>query len=179
MTNKKTFLLIAVILLALAAILWLVSIKQKSKIAEQTNQPITNTPVTNTTPKKSEEPKSVKSPLGEFNPENPEPTMPLSEQKVKAIKDETIQLTAQSNDFSPKEFTVRTGQTVSLTLHSVDSTYLFRFESPLLESVILGVSMGSTRGISFIAPSQSGDYVFFVERAGREGSGVRGAMRVR
>lgn len=181
MTNKKTILLIAAILLALAAILWLVSLQQKSKITKEANQPITNTPVTNTTPKKSGEPKSVKSPLGEFNPENPEKTAPLSDKKVEELKKNSgiIQLTVGPTTITPKEFSVSVGQTISLTVKAVGASHTLVFQDSALSNVVVGTSKGEVRGISFIAPERSGDYIFYCEESGHRERGEQGVMHVR
>jgi len=78
------------------------------------------------------EPEVIESPLGEFNPENPSQTIPLEEGNIPA---DVIKIKATPSGF-------------------VDATHVFKFESPELSNVAIGVANGETRGISFIAPEE-------------------------
>jgi len=122
-----------------------------------------------------EEPVIAMAPLGEFEIENPKMTVPL---KKAEISEEVIQLTVSSTGFEPKEFTVKTGQPISLTLTSLNKgTHILKFDSPELERIQIAIA-GTTRGISFIAPD-AGDYVFFCSIPGHRESGEEGIMHVK
>jgi len=121
------------------------------------------------------EPEVIESPLGEFNPENPSQTIPLEEGNIPA---DVIKITVTPSGFEPSEFTVKAGEVVSITVTGVDATHVFKFESPELSNVAIGVANGETRGISFIAPEEPGDYVFYCDVPGHRARGEQGVMHV-
>lgn len=121
-----------------------------------------------------ETPATAIAPLGEFEIENPQMTVPLEESE---IPEAVIQLRITSAGFEPEEFTVKSGQPVSLTLTSLDKgTHILKFESPELGKIKIAVA-GVTRGISFVAP-EKGDYIFFCAVPGHRKAGEQGVMCV-
>jgi len=77
-----------------------------------------------------------------------------------------IKIKATPSGFEPSEFTVKVGEVVSIAVTGVGATHVFKFESPELSNVAIGVANRETRGISFIAPKEPGDYVFYCDVPG-------------
>ena len=121
------------------------------------------------------EPEMIEAPLGEFNPENINQTPPLVEEQIPAA---VIKIRATTTGFEPNEFSVKAGKPVSLAITGVDATHVFKFNDPSLSNVAVGVANGETRGISFVAPSQTGDYSFYCDVPGHQARGEAGVMHV-
>lgn len=117
----------------------------------------------------------LKSPLGEFNPKNPQMTMPLESVPIGTIK---LQI-SRDGGFQPKEFSVKAGEVVSLVLTSLDGTHTFYFDDKNLEKVKVAAGNDETRGISFVAPQQKGEYKFYCDIPGHRQNGEEGIMIVK
>jgi heme/copper-type cytochrome/quinol oxidase subunit 2 len=181
--KKKVFLLIVIIVLVVLGLIFLAaSCKKSAKQVKQTSSELT-TSAPETSNSQPVKPKIIKTPLGEFNAEKPEKTMPLPPEKVEEVskKEEVIKITISPSGFSPNEFTVEADKTVSLLIKAEGSDYTLKFRDPEMANIIVGLSLGETRGISFIAPTKKGDYVFIRERPGFEGepNPATGVMHVR
>ncbi|MGC9049229.1 MAG: cupredoxin domain-containing protein [Patescibacteria group bacterium] len=179
--NKKGILLFIIILVVLGLIFWLASYNYKkktpqTKLEEGQGRLEMSVPIPET-----EKPKLKKSPLGEFNPEKPEKTTPLAPEKVEELSEKSgvIKMTISPTGFKPKEFTVKAGQTVSLILTAIGSSHRLVFEDPVLSNVSLGITLGEARGISFVAPTKKGDYVFYCSESEHRQRGEQGVMHVR
>ena len=127
-------------------------------------------------PAEPEVPETEQAPLGEFNPEAPVQTMPLAAEE---IPEAVIRLEMSVSGITPPEFTVKPGENVSLVITSLDSTHVFKFEDPVLSKVAVGLAREETRGISFKAPAEKGDYVFYCDVPGHRARGESGVMHVR
>lgn len=98
-------------------------------------------------------------------------TSPLAPSETPAISKEALPETAISLDvtaagFSPKEFTVKPGQPVTLAITAVDSIHNLVFEDASLSAVGMGAYKGQTRAITFNAPTKAGEYVFYCNVGG-------------
>lgn len=98
------------------------------------------------------------------------------------LPDSTIKLEVTSSSFSPKEFTVNRGQTVSLAVSNVNDSTLsevFRFDDPLLKGVVIGLAHGETKAITFNAPNKAGEYTFYSGMFNHRDLGAVGTMIVK
>jgi plastocyanin len=111
------------------------------------------------------------------SPTAPQQSDPISEDSVPrgAIK---IQVSAAG--FEPSEFTVNSGEVVTLSVASVDEqTHIFKFKDPSLKAVAVGVGPGEVRALTFNAPDKRGEYQFFCDVPGHAGRGETGTMTVK
>lgn len=94
------------------------------------------------------------------SPSAPQQSNPVSKEELPAS---VIKISASSGGFIPKDFEVRAGAPVSISLTSEDgATYVFAFRDSSLKGVAIGVGPGDpTRAISFNAPTTKGDYAFY------------------
>lgn len=93
----------------------------------------------------------------------------------------TIRLELTSYSITPSEFTVAPGQLVNLAVSNTNSSTLsevFRFEDPALNAVVMGLSKGETRSMSFNAPEKAGEYIFFSSQFNHRAQGAEGKMIV-
>jgi len=179
--NKKIIIIVG-ILIVIAIIYIIVKSSQQTPINVGNNlQNQGNIPVDNKPAEKPAEPELENSALGKFNPVAPEQTLPMDEKKVEEVskKENVFNLEISPKGISPKEFTVSAGETISLILTSVNSMHTVQFEDSSLSNVYLGVLAGETRGVSFVAPAKSGNYVFYCTQPGHRERGEAGAMRVK
>ncbi|MEO0076302.1 MAG: cupredoxin domain-containing protein [candidate division WOR-3 bacterium] len=178
---KKKKIIVAVSLLVLF-VLGIGIFLCRTKKLVRVSMPIGPGAPTSTLTEISEEKKAEKiiTPLGQFDVENPEQTAPLEPAKIEEVAAKgAIHLTISSTGFSPSSFTVEAGQNVSLILQAVDGTHTFNFEAPELADIYMGVALGETRGLSFIAPAKRGDYYFFCRESGHKERGEKGVMHVK
>jgi len=126
-----------------------------------------------TTPK--EEPPFKQGAFGKFNPQQPQETEKL---EAGSVVEGVVEITIDDYSFHPSEFTVETGQTVSVTFEGKNSaTHLIKFEDPRLSQVQLLIG-NYKKGIDFMAPEQPGDYVFYCDVSNHRSRGEQGVMHV-
>lgn len=110
------------------------------------------------------------------SPQAPQQSSPLAKQD---IPQNAKTLTLTSEGFAPSEFAVRAGEAVILSVTSGDDwTHVFKFESPSLSAVAVGLGPRETRSIAFNAPAV-GEYKFFCDVPGHAGRGEAGKMVVK
>ncbi|MFZ2310496.1 MAG: cupredoxin domain-containing protein [Patescibacteria group bacterium] len=91
-----------------------------------------------------------------------------------------VKLTVTEKGFSPKEFTVKAGESTTLSLTSGDSqTHILKFDSASLSAVAIGVETKQTRAITFNAPKAPGEYSFYCMVLGHASRGEVGKMIVK
>lgn len=108
------------------------------------------------------------------SPEAPQQSEPLSE----APKD-SVEVGVSAAGFNPAEFTVNSGDAITLSITSADSqTHIFKFRDESLKGVAVGIAPGETRAISFNAPAK-GEYEFYCDVPGHDSRGEHGVMIVK
>lgn len=111
------------------------------------------------------------------SPTAPQQSDPISEE---AIPRGAIKLQVSATGFEPNEFTVNSGEAVTLSIISVDEqTHIFKFDDPSLRAVAVGVGPGEVRALTFNAPDERGEYRFFCDVPGHTARGETGTMIVR
>jgi plastocyanin len=90
---------------------------------------------------------------------------------TKAIEKEDLAPTAINLDvsaagFSPSEFTVKAGAPVTLAISAIDGLHNLVFEDPAMSAVGLTARPGQTRAVTFSAPTEKGEYVFYCNVGG-------------
>lgn len=118
------------------------------------------------------------------SPEAPRQSQPL--ESAEQLPESTIKINGSYNGFTPNTFTVNKGQAVSLAVSNVNSvdnnvtfSVVFRFDDPSLGGVVLGVSKGTTKTITFNAPKVAGEYVFYNGQFNHRDLGAVGTMIVK
>lgn len=91
----------------------------------------------------------------------------------------TVKLIITPTGFSPSEFTVNAGQAVALSVTAQNSIEVFKFDSPLLSGVAIGLVPNETRAITFNAPVEIGEYPFYSDFGGHRQMGIAGKMIVK
>ncbi len=108
------------------------------------------------------------------SPDAPQQSSPIGEGEIP--QDSINILATRDGGYVPSEFTVRSGDLVTLSVTAGDErVYVFKFRDPSLSAVAIGVGPGETRSIRFNAPS-SGEYEFYCDVPG---CGLIGKMIVR
>lgn len=79
-----------------------------------------------------------------------------------------VKITFGADNVSPDNFTVKAGQAVSLAVTATDFVEVFKFEDPSLSAVAVGLVKGGTSVITFNAPEEKGEYVFYSDVPGRK-----------
>lgn len=91
----------------------------------------------------------------------------------------TIRISITTDSVTPAEFSVKAGQVVFLAATAgSDSMETFSFADPSLRAVAIGLFAGETRAITFKAPDEKGEYVFFSNIPGHRDDGAEGKMVV-
>lgn len=116
------------------------------------------------------------------NPEAPAQSLPFEE---KDVPKDAVKLEVTAQGFTPNTFTVKAGEKVTLAVKSADQwvhTFVFddaaRDAHPELSQVGIGLASQETRGITFFAPKEKGEYKFFCNVPGHRERGEEGVMRV-
>lgn len=109
------------------------------------------------------------------SPSAPKQSRALSESEIPA---DAIKLTVTASGFIPNEFTVKENAVVTFSVTSGDRTHVFKFDSPVMQGVAVGVASNETRAITFKAPA-AGDYSFFCDVPGHRDRGETGVMHVK
>ncbi|MEK7580091.1 MAG: hypothetical protein AAB465_00540 [Patescibacteria group bacterium] len=180
--NKKIIIISGILILIAVIFILAKSPNKKSPVSPGDNaQNQGNLFIDNLATEKPEEPKLKDSALGKFNPVAPEQTLPMDEKKIEEVskKENVFNLEISPKGILPKEFTVNRGETISLILTSTNSMHTVQFEDPSLSNVYLGVLAGETRGVSFVAPAKSGNYIFYCTQPDHRERGEAGVMRVK
>jgi plastocyanin len=94
------------------------------------------------------------------------------------VPESSVKLVMSPNSITPSEFRVKAGQVVFLVLSSGETVDIFKFESPLLNAVAVGLSRNETRSITFNAPLEKGEYVFYSDFKNYRSLGAVGKMIV-
>jgi plastocyanin len=97
------------------------------------------------------------------SPLAPAQTGPISEEDLAAT---AIKLEISAAGYSPNEFRVKAGAPVTISLTGIDSAHTIVFEDPSLSAIAIGVYKNETRAITFNAPTQKGEYVFYCNVGG-------------
>jgi plastocyanin len=84
------------------------------------------------------------------------------------LPDTVVRIIFEKEKIEPAEFKVEAGQAVSLSVTASSSMEVFKFESPLLSSVAVGLTKGETRVITFNAPTEKGEYTFYSDILSRK-----------
>jgi len=147
------------------------------------SQPESSTAPTSTETEESSEPSGeteevnvepMDSPLGMFNRNNPQQTDLLDEA---TLPEGVVKFRVSGGAFGPSEFNAVVGRVMSMVLlPSGESHSLVFDEYPNLPSIRIEVGAQEARGISFVAPEESGDYIFRCDVEGHEGE--TGTMHV-
>jgi len=122
---------------------------------------------------------------GEQTVNNVEQTSPLAPSESGPVKAENlapsvIKLEVSAAGFNPKEFTVKPGAAVSVSITATDAfAHSLVFEDPNLSAIGIGVYSQETRVISFNAPTQPGSYVFYCNVGNHRARGESGTMIVK
>lgn len=109
------------------------------------------------------------------SPNAPKQSGSLTERE---IPKKAIRLTISANGFLPNEFSVKSGDIVTLSIISTDRTHVFKFDDLSLRGVAIGVTGGEIRAITFKAPFIIGDYTFYCDVPGHRTRGETGVMYV-
>ncbi|MFA5886352.1 MAG: cupredoxin domain-containing protein [Patescibacteria group bacterium] len=113
------------------------------------------------------------------------PTSPLAPAQTGPVKKENlapsvIKIDVNSSGYTPKEFTVKPGAPVTISLTSVDEfVHSLVFDDASLSALGLGVYSKETRAISFNAPTKAGEYAFFCNVGNHRSRGEAGKMIVK
>lgn len=90
-----------------------------------------------------------------------------------------IKLNVSAAGFAPNSFEVKAGAPVSLAVTADAQTHVFFFDDPKLGAVAIGVDPGTTRAITFNAPTEKGEYAFHCDVPGHRQRGEEGKMIVK
>ncbi len=106
----------------------------------------------------------------------PRQSLPIDKEQ---LSENVIKIDVSAAGFSPNSFTVKTGEAITLALSSTDQwSHNIKFSDPSLRSAGTAVSAGTTRAISFNAPTTPGEYAFACDIPGHAGRGEVGKMIV-
>ncbi len=93
--------------------------------------------------------------------DNPAKPMQSLELKESEIPKEAIRINIGGTGFSPSVFEVQKGKEVALILTGKDKwTHVLQFQDSSLSNIHIEVASGQTKGITFYAPSKTGEYSF-------------------
>lgn len=118
----------------------------------------------------------VKNDVSPMAPTAPQQTGPITKEQVSG---NAIKIDVSAAGYAPNSFTVKKGVAVTLALSSTDQwVHMLKFEAPELQAVGTSVSAGTTRAITFQAPTTAGEYKFFCDIPGHVSRGETGVMIV-
>jgi len=113
---------------------------------------------------------AVQNDVAPLTPDAPKQTGPIAKEQ---LSNEVVKLEVSTAGFSPKEFTVNSGDPVTFALTSMDQyMHVLVFDDASLKAVANGVGPGETRAMTFNAPA-AGEYTF---RCGVPGHAARGEV---
>jgi len=156
---KKTILFIFIVLIIIAGVLWWLDSRLEGGLMGYLTS--------------SEENSTTTGAFGKFDPENPQETYPLEE-----VPEKAVQITISNDAFEPTEFTVQPEQVVSLAFEGKsEASHIIKFTDESLSNIRVVVGQYK-RGISFVAPKEPGDYIFYCDVGDHRESGEEGVMHV-
>jgi len=180
MSKKQTIVLIIVAVIVLGVLVYL-GVTQKPVTApngeagEEVTEPISGAQVqggsmvTEGGKVVTEEGEPVDNAAAPGSPTAPQQSDPISEE---AIPRGAIKIQVSAAGFKPSEFTVNSGEVVTLSVTSVDEqTHIFKFNDPSLKAIAVGVGPGVVRALTFNAPDKRGEYQFFCDVPGHVSPG--------
>lgn len=107
--------------------------------------------------------------------DSPQETAPLAADQV---PQGSVKINVLDTSFSPSSFSVTAGNLVTLTftykMTDLSRGAMIVFGDPSLSGILVVLTPGATKAISFNAPTKSGNYDFFVR-----GTDVKGTMIVK
>lgn len=110
--------------------------------------------------------------------DKPSQSSPIEDQSQ--IPEEAIKIAITEQGISPASFEAKKGGKVILSVSSGDQwTHIFKFKSETLTDVAVGVGPKETRGISFFAPKEAGEYEYYCDVPGHIERGEKGIMTVK
>jgi|GEM_PF-4018106 len=96
-----------------------------------------------------------------LEPMTPGAPIPFPVTNKNELLDDAIQLEISAEGWSPNEFTVNSGEIITLSVSAIDSfTHIFKFDDDILKAVQIGLAPGDTRAIEFRVPDAKGEYSF-------------------
>ena len=121
--------------------------------------------------------KEVRTDVSPMAEEAPRQSLPIEKNQVAP---NSILIDASSYGFSPSEFSVEAGKAITIALTSADQwSHNIKFEDPSLVSAGVAVSAGTTRAVTFNAPTTPGEYRFVCDIPGHAARGEVGKMIVK
>lgn len=126
----------------------------------------------------NQEGNEVKTDVAYNSPEAPRQTLAIENEAELAT--ETIKLSINEGKITPDRFTVSAGQAITVALTGEDSSsHVLAFDSNALSAVYINTRAGETRAVTFNAPSEPGEYIYFCDFPGHRGRGEQGVMVVK
>ena len=102
----------------------------------------------------------------------------INVQNANQVASSASKLNVSNTGFSPKEFSVKAGAPVTLSVTSVDGIHTLVFDDASLSAITLGINPLKTAVISFTAPTKTGNYSFRCNIPGHDTRGETGQMIV-
>lgn len=134
-------------------------------------------PITKDNKVVTQEGKQTVNNVDQTSPLAPSETGPISKADLPAS---VIKLDISAAGFTPKEFTVRPGAAVTISITATDAfAHSLVFDDPSLSALGVGVYSNETRAISFNAPTKAGSYIFYCNVGNHRSRGEVGTMIVR
>lgn len=119
----------------------------------------------------------VRTDIRSSDPGAPRQTVAIEKEDLPAS---VIKLDVTASGFSPSEFTVKKGEPITISITAADEwAHAFKFNDPKLSGVFIGSDSGTTRALSFNAPSEAGEYTFYCGIPGHSNRGETGKMIVK
>lgn len=119
----------------------------------------------------------AKNNVDSMSPEAPKQTAPITKAQ---LPNTALKVDILSNGFSPKEITAKAGAPITLSFSSsVNKIHLIKFKNDVLSSIILALMPMETRAITFNAPENAGEYVFYCQAPGHEDAGETGKLIIK
>ena len=108
--------------------------------------------------------------------EAPQQSFPVKADKLPAS---TLKVVVTPTSITPASFKVKAGQLVSLAVTAGGGDMAnFRFASPLLTAVYVGLGVDETRVVNFNAPTVAGEYEYYSDFKSFKANGAVGKMIV-
>lgn len=134
-------------------------------------------PITKDNKVVTQEGKQTVNNVDQTSPLAPSETGPIAKADLPAS---VVKLDISAAGFTPKEFTVRPGAAVTVSITATDAfAHSLVFDDPSLSALGVGVYSNETRAISFNAPTKAGSYIFYCNVGNHRSRGEVGTMIVR